>query len=943
MTDARPDPDALLARLDAEAARVRRGALKIFFGASAGVGKTYAMLSAAREAQAAGVDVVVGLVETHGRGDTAALLDGLERLPVRPLVHRERTLAEFDLDAALARRPQLLLVDELAHSNAPGSRHAKRWQDVEDLVAAGIDVWTTVNVQHLDRLNDVVGGVTGIRVRETVPDHVFDGADEVVLVDLPPDELLDRLARGKIYVPDQAERAARGFFLKGTLLALRELALRRTADRVDGDMQHWRRDQDVARVWRVRDSLLVAVGAHPDEGSTVRSAARLAAQLDVPWHAVLIETPALQRLPAERRARMLDTLRLAESLGARTATLPGDDPAAALVQYARSLNLAKLVLGRGTRRGWRGWRPSLALRIQRLGDDLDVIEIARTATDARGTPGGPSQASAPQPVASGRGAAPWAWTIAACVAVALVATALLPVLALVNIVMLFLLTVLGVAWTFGRGPAALAAVLAVLLFDFGFVPPRFTFAVEDVEYVVTFAVMLATGLLVGQLAADLRFQARAAAERELRARRLFELSRDLSGAIVAEQIVDIAQAAVRTAFDARTVLLLPDAEDRLVVPPTDGVDDTVAHWVHAHAEPAGLGTATLATAALRYVPLVGPMRVRGVLALDPARPALLANPEAARELEVFAALIGIALERVHYIAVAQDALVNVASERLRSTLLQALSHDVRTPLTVLRGLAEQLALTPPTLSPAHAALVDAMRDEAARMAQLIDDLLEMARLRSGPVVLDRQWQSIEELVGGAIRARAAMLADHPLAIALPADLPLVECDALLIERVLCNLLENAARHTPPGTAITVGAAVDGPWIVVDVADDGPGLPPGDPARLFETFARGTRESTMPGTGLGLAIARAAVEAHGGRIEASNRVPRGARFAFRLPAGTPPAVDAHDVDDAAASAVAGAASFATSARPSQRSEHVDRGDAPPAAADVADAPTAGRLA
>ncbi|MCU0868149.1 MAG: DUF4118 domain-containing protein, partial [Burkholderiales bacterium] len=777
----------------------------------------------------------------------------------------------------------------------PGSRHAKRWQDVDELIAAGIDVWTTVNVQHLDGLNDVVGSVTGIRVRETVPDRVFDTADEVVLVDLPPDELLDRLARGKVYVPEQAARAAGSFFRKGTLLALRELALRRMADRVDGDMQHWRRDADIERIWRVRDSLLVAIGPHADEGSIVRGAARLAARLDVPWYAVLVETPALQRLPVERRTRMLEALRLAESLGARTATLPGDDPAAALVQYARSLNVAKLVLGRGVRRGWRGWRPSLALRIQRLGDDLDVLEIARTRTGpADGTHGAAATRTAG---AAGprHGAMRWAWSAAACLAVTLVAAALLPVLALVNIVMLFLLTVLGVAWAFGRGPAALAAVLSVLLFDFGFVPPRFTFAVEDIEYVVTFAVMLATGLLVGQLAADLRFQARGAAERELRARRLFELSRDLSGAIVAEQIVEIAQAAVRAAFDGRAVLLLPDAEDRLVIAPAAGIDDTVAHWVHTHAEPAGAGTATLADAKLRYVPLVGPMRVRGVLALDPRQPAQLANPEVARELEVFAALIGIALERVHYIAVAQEALVNVASERLRSTLLQALSHDVRTPLTVLRGLAEQLALTPPTLPAAHAALVDAIRDEAVGMARLVDDLLEMARLQSGAVVLDRQWQSIEELVGSAVRARAAVLADHPLAIRLPADLPLVQCDALLIERVLCNLLENAARHTPSGTPIAVSAWVDDTWIAVAVDDDGPGLPPGDAAGQFDTAARGARASTVHGTGLGLAIARAAIDAHDGRLDASNRSPHGARFAFRLRAGTPPPVEESPID------------------------------------------------
>ncbi|NTV11310.1 MAG: DUF4118 domain-containing protein, partial [Zoogloea sp.] len=478
MSGERPDPDQLLDLLKEEEARSLRGKLKIFFGASAGVGKTYAMLVAAHQQVEQGVDVVIGVVETHGRPETEAMLQGLECLPLRDVEYRGRVLKEFDLDGALARRPTLILVDELAHSNVAGSRHPKRWQDVEELLAAGIDVYSTINVQHLESLNDVVGGIAGIRVWETVPDRLFDAADEVVLVDLPPDELLQRLKEGKVYLPRQAERAIRNFFRKGNLIALRELALRRTADRVDDEMQQYRRDQSVSPVWQTRESLLACIG--PGEGGDriVRSTARLAAQLDVPWHAIYIETPALQRLSIEQRQRILKALKLAQDMGAQTATLAGQDPVEVALKYAREHNLSKIVVERELQRRWWPVFLSFADRLGRQAPDLDVVLVARTAD------GGLRHAEhfMPSPPRLGR---PWhgyALSAALCAAAALIAAPLHDVFELANIVMIFLLAVLLAAVRFGRGPSVLASFLSVALFDFFFVQPRLSFAVGDVQY-----------------------------------------------------------------------------------------------------------------------------------------------------------------------------------------------------------------------------------------------------------------------------------------------------------------------------------------------------------------------------------------------------------------------------------------------------------------------------
>jgi two-component system sensor histidine kinase KdpD len=895
MSDPRPDPDALLARAKREEAAAARGKLRIFFGASAGVGKTYAMLAAARRARTEGVDLVVGVVETHGRAETLALTEGLEVLARREIERQGRKLAEFDIDAALARHPRVILVDELAHTNAPGSRHPKRWQDVEELLSAGIDVYTTLNVQHLESLNDVVGGITGIKVWETVPDTFFDEADEVVLVDLPAEELLKRLKEGKVYLPEQAERAAANFFRKGNLIALRELALRRTADLVEGAVKEYRSDKAIGAVWKTQARLLCCIGPNPGSEQVVRSSARLAQQLGVEWRAVYVETPRLQRLPAAERERILRVVKLAQELGATTAILTGNQAVEALVGYARSENIGTVVVGRGPRRRL-PWRRSMSDAIAAAEDDLDVIEIGRGAHEAGApiaTRVAPESQEGDTKVFERRKR--YGGTLLACAVTTAAALLLLPYFELSNIVMVFLLTVVLVGVQWGRGPAILAAVVNVIAFDFFFVPPRLNFAVSDVQYLLTFAVMLAVGLITGQLTAGVRYQARVAGYREARARTLYEFSRDMAGLLTTEQVIETAETFMARAFRARVTVLVPDEREKLGSPTArplgNPMDTAAAQWAYDHTQPAGAGTDTLPGNDFLFLPLKAPMRTRGVLAIQPERTRDLMIPEQMRQYETFAALTAIALERVHYVEVARDALIKIESERLRNSLLAAISHDLRTPLAALLGLSEAMVLTQPPMSPQQVDIARTIAEEAKRLIALVNNLLDMARIQRGEVRLNLEWHPIEEVVGTALRAAAGALAGRKVEVRVPADLPLVQMDAVLIERVLANLLENAAKYAGSDARVEVDACMADGMLEVGVEDDGPGIPAGQEEAIFEKFARGQAESATPGVGLGLAICRAIVEAHKGRIRAEPGRARGARFVFTLPAGEPPEVRA----------------------------------------------------
>jgi two-component system sensor histidine kinase KdpD len=893
MTDQRPNPDELLEKVQREQEKARRGKLKLFFGASAGVGKTYAMLGAARQLRAQGVDVVIGIVETHGRKETQAMVEGLEQLPLKEIPYRDRVLKEFDLDGALTRKPELILVDELAHSNAQGSRHPKRWQDVEELLAAGIDVCSTINVQHLETLNDVVSGITGINVWETIPDRIFDIADEIVLVDLPPDELLQRLKEGKVYLPQQAERAIQSFFRKGNLIALRELALRRTADRVDEEMQQYRRDQSVSPIWKARESILACIGSGAGGNTIVRSAARLAGLLDVPWHVIYVETPELQGLSDAKRGHILKTLKLAQDMGAETASLIGNDACETAVDYARQHNLSILMSGRDHPRPWSLWHRSFADRVGASAPDLDVIQVSRSDSgNGQKSAWLPLQQQIDRMEKDWRG---YAMAILACAIATLIAAPLHTVFDLSNIVMLYLLTVVFVALRFGRGPAVLASFISVAAFDFFYVPPRLTFAISDVQYLMTFVIMLAVGLITGQLTAGLNYQARIATSREARVRALYEMSRDLSGALIPEQIAEICGRFIESQFGAKASIILADLDDNLRQPiaateKPPVIDHGIAQWAFDHEEAAGNGTDTLPGSAVLYLPLKAPMRTRGVFAFEPVDPGYLMTPEQRRLLETFARLIAIALERIHYVDIAQSTTLKMESERLRNSLLSAISHDLRTPLSVLVGLADSMALTQPPPTGQQLEIAEDMRLEAMRMTAQVNNLLDMARLQAGEVRINRQWCLLEEVVESALRAVGSTLSKHIVNVRLEEHLPLLEIDAVLLERVFCNLLENASKYTQAGSSIEIGTSTADQDVTVWVEDNGPGLPKGKEEEIFKKFERGQKENALPGVGLGLAICRAIVEAHGGKIHAENRRTGGARFVFTLPKGIPPTIE-----------------------------------------------------
>ncbi len=889
----RPDPDSLLALANEKP----RGRLKVFFGACAGVGKTYAMLQEAQRLRAQGLNVLVGVVETHGRSETAALLGGLDLLAPKRIQYRGRMVQEFDLDAALARHPALILMDELAHSNAHGSRHPKRWQDVEELLDAGIDVLTTVNVQHLESLNDVVGGVTGVRVRETVPDHVFDEATEVVLVDLPPDDLRQRLNEGKVYIPGQAERAIEHFFRKGNLIALRELALRRTADRVDDQMRAFRDTQGRERVWHTRDSILLCVGHNSGNEKLVRIAARLAARLGCHWHAVYVETPKLHRLPENQRRAILRALRLAQELGAETATLSEPDEERAILRYAREHNLGKIIIGRRSEQRWK-LRGSFADRLGKLGPDLDLVIVA-LENDSLPQPGKEhdNRNFSEKWRMQLRGCAV---AVALCALITLLSLWLLPGFDQANLVMVYLLGVAIIALFFGRWPSVLAAVINVASFDLFFVQPKWSLAVSDMQYLLTFGVMLIVGITIGNLTAGVRYQARVARYREQRARHLYEISRGLSQALTTEDIAKTSRHFLSSSFQAKTVLLLPQEDGKLqqMVGETGGllsVDEAIARWSFDKGMPAGAGTDTLPGVPYQLLPLTTSKQTFGLLAIEPSNLRQLMVPEQQRLLQTFAVLIASALERLHLARSAEEAKLDAEREQLRNSLLAALSHDLRTPLTVLFGQAEILTLDLAAEGSNHATQASQIRQQVLSTTRLVNNLLDMARIQSGGFNLRKEWQSLEEIVGASLHMLEPLMTQHQIKVELPAELVLVNCDGSLLERVFTNLLENANKYAGYDATIGIRAHTLPEWLEVEVWDNGPGIPEGKLQLIFDKFSRGNKESAIPGVGLGLAICRAIIEVHGGRIWAENGANGGARFRFVLPLEKSPEIDSEAFD------------------------------------------------
>jgi two-component system sensor histidine kinase KdpD len=904
MSAVRPDPDALLARVQREDAKAKRGKLTVFFGATAGVGKTYSMLEAAQAQYRKGVDIVAGYVEPHGRAETEALLQGLEALPYLWIEYRGRRVREFDLDAALTRKPAVLLVDELAHSNPVGGqpepRHAKRWQDVEELLAADISVYTTVNVQHVESLNDVVAGITGVRMQETVPDAVFEQADEVVLIDTPPDELLERLRAGKVYVPEQVGQAVENFFRKGNLIALRELALRTTAERVDRAMEEYRSGHGIRATWAAGERLLVAIGPDEQGERLVRAGKRMASALHADWIVVYVETPDLLRLSQEKRNQRIALLRLAESLGAEAVTLSGRSVGEALAEYAGQRNVTRILIGRPRRPLWRRlFTPSTYGELIKgtKGVDIQVVGGADEAAALRNPFFTRSRAYLEASTRSDKprwpGYAAGVLATAACTAIGL---KLSPLFELVNIAMVYLLAVVLIASRWGRGPAVATSVFAVAAFDFFFVPPQLTFAVSDVQYLVTFGIMLVVALIISNLTASVRLQANVAGHRERRTALLYAMSRELAATRGQEPMAQVAVRHVSEVFDSQVVVLLPDSNGKLQYPKKaplsgslHGADLDVAQWVQDHGEPAGLGTDTLPAAEALYLALKGTQSGLGVLAVLPANPRRVLLPEQYHLLETFAGQIALALERAQLAERAERASVDAKAEGLRNALLASISHDLRTPLAVISGASSSLVERGDKLDLAESkALARSIFEQSQQMSDLVASVLQMTRLEGGAIALHRDWHALSEVVGSVLARLREPLASHPVQVDLPPGLPLVRIDALLIEQVLANLLENAIKYTPPGTPIRLATDMETGSVRVSVEDDGPGLPPGDPEALFAKFYRGSTESAVGGVGLGLAICRAVVNLHGGRIWAE-RLPKGSAFRFTLPLEPAPQV------------------------------------------------------
>jgi two-component system sensor histidine kinase KdpD len=787
-----------------------RGKLKIFFGAFPGAGKTAAMLAAARRVKDGGREVVIGFLDMHGAMDEIEACAGFEVLT-------SPTPGEFDLDAALARRPEVLLIDDLAHSNPAGSRHPKRWNDVEELLAAGIDVYTTMSVQHLGSLNDVVAEITGVPESETVPDSFFDAADETVMVDMSADELLARLKDGVVPVEHVMQGPTGDFFRKGTLLALREIALRRTADVVEDEVQRYRAAKHIEQVWKTQGRLLCCIGPNAGAEHIVRSAARLAGQLDEDWIAVYVETPRLARLPNEERGRILKVVTLAQELGARTAILTGNNVPETVVEYARDQNISTVVVGRGFRNRLR--MRTMSDAIAALSDDIDVVEIGRggerggtpvTATKVAVEPAGPR---------AGEKRFRYLWTGLACLATTLCLTLLNLEFDLANVAMLYMLVVVLVGVQWGRGPAIFAALLNTVAFDFFFVPPKMSLAISEPQYLVTFAVMLLVGMVIGQLSGSIRFQARVASHREKRARTLYEFARDLAQLKSTAEVIEHTESFMSRHFNARVAVLVPDSSGALVSPTAHGMnnpfDSTTAQWAFDQAKQAGAGTDTLAANEYIFLPLKSPTRVRGVLAVRPERARDLVIPEQRHQFEIFATLAATALERVHYVDVARDALL-------------------------------------------------------------------MARIQSGDLQMQRQRRPVGVIVESALASLGSVLARHPVERRIPTDLPPVSVDPDLVERVFVSLFGNIAKHTPAGTQVVIEAHPHGPQMQVTVEDTGPGLPGGREEEVFESFSRGQAQATRKGAGLGLAISKAIVEAHGGTIRAERGRERGAKFIVTLP-------------------------------------------------------------
>ncbi|MDU6831553.1 MAG: sensor histidine kinase KdpD [Bradyrhizobium sp.] len=885
--DQRPSPEALL-----EAARREdspAGKLKIFVGAAPGVGKTYEMLSSAHAKLKAGIDVVIGFVETHGRAETEALVRGLEVIPRKRIVYRDQVIEEMDLDAVIARRPKLAIVDELAHTNAAGSRHPKRYLDVEELLSHGVDVYTAVNVQHIESLNDVVAQITHVRVRETVPDSILDRADAIELIDLTPDDLIQRLKEGKVYVPKQAERALEHYFSPGNLTALRELALRRTAERVDEQLLNHMQANAIAGPWAAGERILVCVSEDPRAAGLVRYTKRLADRVHAPWTAVTIETRRNLQLSDKQRDRLADTLRLAETLGGEALTLPGvgrriaDD----LIGFAQANNVTQIIIGKSQRsRLFEIIRGSVVHDLVRRAGNISIHVIPGEESTEPASPSVQMRARS-EPMRP----KPYVMALLITAAGLGLAELIQPFFGIENVDLVFLTAVVGVAARYGLWPSLLASVVASLCYNFFFLPPLYTFTITDPTNVAAFFFFMLIALLVSNVAARVRVQADTATQRIRTTEQLYAFSRKLAGTATLDDVLWATAYQAALMLKVRVVLLLPQ-DGKLTVmagyPPEDQLDDAdlaAASWAWSNDRVAGRGSDTLPGAKRLFLPMRTGRGSIGVIGIDDDRTGPLLTPDQRRLLDALVDQGALAIERVLLVEDMDKVKRTMEQDRLRSALLTSISHDLKTPLASVLGAASTMRDLATRLSDREKLdLLATVIDESERLNRFIANLLDMTKLESGAIKPNTALHDLSEIVGSALRRASKILAGHRVSLDLAADLPMVEVDAVLFEQVLFNLLDNAAKYAPADTSIAIRAARDGNWVVLDVRDEGDGIPAAEIEHVFDKFYRVQKgDQVRPGTGLGLAISRGFIEAMHGRIFAGNRTDRrGAILTIRLP-------------------------------------------------------------
>jgi two-component system, OmpR family, sensor histidine kinase KdpD len=884
----RPSPEALLEA--ARRAEHHTGKLRIFVGAAPGVGKTYEMLQQAHARLKDGYDVVAGVVETHGRKETEALLSGIEVIPRRNVEYRGQLLREMDLDAILARRPQIVLVDELAHTNAEGSRHPKRYLDVEELRNNGIDVYTTVNIQHIESLNDVVAQITHVRVRETVPDAVFDRADAVELVDLTPDDLIERLKEGKVYFPKQAERALENFFSPANLTALRELALRRTAERVDEQLLTEMQAHAIQGPWAAGERILVCVSDDPRTASLVRYAKRLADRLHGPWMALYVEGRRSTQLNEVERDRIADTLRLAEALGGEAVTVPGGDRSIAddVIGYAHARNVTQIIIGKSTRSRWfEILHGSVVHDLVRRSGNISVHVIA-----------GDQLPDSPIPRKSADTAEirhfeprPYVWALFG-VAIALGCGELVNYwIGVENVDLVFLTAVVGVAVRFGLWPSLLASVASALCYNFFFLPPIYTFTITDPHNIAAFALFTLVAVIVSNVAGRGRMQTVAAQTRVRTVESLYAFSRKLAGTGTLDDVLWATAYQTALMLKVRVVLLLP-TDGSLVVragyPPEDMLDDAdiaAAKWTWESDRAAGRGSETLPGAKRLFLPMHTGRGPVGVVGIDSDKPGPLLTPDQRRLLDALMDQGALAIERVRLVEDMDRVERTAETERLRSALLTSISHDLKTPLAAVLGSASAMRDVGDKLSDGEKAdLLATVIDESERLNRFIANLLDMTKLESGAIAPNLSSHDLSEIVGTALRRATKILGGHHVHLDLAADMPMVRIDAVLFEQALFNLLDNAAKYAAAGTTIDVRSWRDRDSVVLQIVDEGEGIPQGDLENIFDKFYRVQKtDQVRAGTGLGLAISRGFVEAMQGTITAANRGDRkGAVFTITLP-------------------------------------------------------------